>query len=404
MKRIKTVYLYLFIFCLIYIEFGYRMVIVNQFSGFARMLLLLLLTIPILLYKKKIYMEPILLFACIALYIFLSSFRDNGFWDYILLLIPIFLGFIISVFIEIKDFINTFCNVILFLAIFSLGIYCVNIFAPYVIKELPYLGNVYSYSAEIHDSFFSVAITGAQNIRNYGIAWEPGAFSLLLCVSLLFELTFFKVIDYRRIWILIIAVATTFSTTGYFVVAGFLYSILLSKKIVSRREKNIAIIIFIIIISFYFFVPNEIYNLVFSKLRGLFSGDSSNLVFTTKARINAVIYPIMAFFNSPLVGIGYEQFSILNKTMCGGLATNTILNWYAVLGAFFGVPCTFGLLRFIVLSMKKIKIPRMGIGIAIVSMILLLSTESLLRISLVYIFIFWGFQSKTLKKIEQIER
>lgn len=53
--------------------------------------------------------------------------------------------------------------------------------------------------------------------RNAGCAWEPGRFAIMLCLAILINLlrNGIKFHNNKSIWVLLIALATTFSTTGY---------------------------------------------------------------------------------------------------------------------------------------------------------------------------------------------
>lgn len=53
----KKVYLYCYLFILIYIEFGYKMVVANGLSGNARTMILLLFTMPVFFFKKQAYLN-----------------------------------------------------------------------------------------------------------------------------------------------------------------------------------------------------------------------------------------------------------------------------------------------------------------------------------------------------------
>ena len=63
-----------------------------------------------------------------------------------------------------------------------------------------------SVSQELYGSLF----------RNSGCAWEPGLFSVMLCIAILFNIfQNKKIIFSKRLTVLTIALITTFSTTGY---------------------------------------------------------------------------------------------------------------------------------------------------------------------------------------------
>lgn len=392
MKKTKKIYLYLMIFIIIYIEFGYYMIISNFLPGMIRMGILITITLPLLFLYRKFQFNLILLLLYNSILITINIIRGD-FSNNILLFIPIFIGFLIASKVEIKIFIKIYNDIMYFLSCFSLLIYGINLTFPLFIQKLPYIGNVYTSIAEIHNAFFAVAITKSINIRNYGIAWEPGAFSLLICLALFLELTNNRRFNFKYLIIYIITIITTFSTVGYLFIIGILGSIF-SKEIKNKKNRKITIIGFVSILIFFIYMPNSIKELVFFKLKGLFFGDLDNLSYTTRVRVNAIYYPFLAFLSSPVLGVGYEKFSEINKLLCDGMATNTIINWFAVLGLSFGVPCLLGTYKFIKSFCKTKQITKVGFFIIFIEFLMIFSTESLLRISLIYIIIFYGFSKK----------
>ena len=127
--------------------------------------------------------------------------------------------------------------------------------------------------------------------------------------------------------------------------------------------------------------------LTFGKLDGLFTSPD-NLNRTTESRIDAIIYPGLAFIESPFIGIGYLSFRIMIDTF-NLVPTNTVINWFAVFGATLGVPFTF----FYLYSINKFLKHRLNwlfLCLIFVVSIFLVSTESLFRISLIYVIIFFG--------------
>lgn len=400
MEKIRSFYLYIMVFTIIYIEFSYQMVITNILPGVVRIGILLTLTFFMVFLYKKIQIRLFLFLLYIFFLIMLNVARGN-IADYVLLFIPILIGFIIASNVKIESFIRVYSNIMYFFSIFSLIVYGINKLFPWIIQRLPYLGNVYSYTAEIHNAIFAVAITRSINVRNYGIAWEPGAFSLLICLALFLELTTHKNLRFKRIIIHVITILTTFSTSGYIFIIGMLGVIFNNSVKLSKKECKIIRLGFICALIFFIFMPTSVKTLVFYKLKGLFSRNMNDLTYTTKSRINAIYYPFTAFLSNPIFGVGYKKFSIINRVYCDGVATNTIINWFAVLGISFGFPCLFGLNKFIKYCCKKNKISSFGLFIFLLLFILILSTESLLRISLIYILIFYGFSKKSRLNIKK---
>lgn len=388
----KKLYMYIYVFALIYIEFGYAMVVADKISGSARTLALILFTVPLLFFSEHITVQKAKIFVSLYLHIVvvLNIMRDNTYENYILLLVPIFIGFTVATSIDIKTIIAVFSNIMFFLAAYSLLIYVIALLFPGAIPRLPILGNRGT-DAVVHDALFAVVLSNAENNRNYGIAWEPGAFALLLCIAAFYEMNMSKRISMKRVIVIIFAIVTTFSTMGYIVLAAIIISSVRKHKSLQNRSTGAILGILALSVLIITLLPAEGKELVFSKLNGLFSDGSGKVANTTQARLNAIEYPFEAFLSSPLFGVGYDKFSYINRTLCNGVATNTVINWFAVMGLFFGLPCIVGYLRTVLQVSNYAKLNLFAKILIIVASLLLISTESLLRISLVYTIIFYGF-------------
>lgn len=393
MSLAKRIYIHFLIFLLIYVEFGYQMVVTAALPGRIRMLMILAAILPLLFKMKSIKISSIVFIFYLFILILINLVRDGSFEDSILLLIPIFIGFVIANSIKFLELIKAFKTVVLFLASYSLITFCISLLFPNVISSLPYLGRVYESQATMHNAFFSVCIYNSAIVRNYGITWEPGAFSILLCLALYCLLAFEDKLSKTKIIIVITAIVTTFSTMGYFVMAGILLAFMFKRKDKNVKARKLVVAVIVSFLILLIVLPSSITNVVFGKLSGLFS-EGKGIDYTTQARLNAIKYPFLAFWSSPIIGVGYSEFSIINKTLCDGVAVNTILNWFAAMGMLLGVPCTFAYIKFVLQNAKYAQMSLLSKIILVVSAILLVSTESLLRISLIYILIFYAVKKE----------
>lgn len=367
------------------------MVVANSLSGTVRTLLLLVICVPLgfSLLRFKFQWRPVVLFAYLSCIIFINILRDTETGNYILLFVPLFIGFITSVTVRFDHLVHVFTNIMVFLAAFSLVLLLIRVLQPGVLGSLPYLGQVYETRARAHDGFFAVTILNSQYIRNYGLAWEPGAFAILLSSALYCKLTFYKKISVVHIAILTIALITTFSTMGYFVLA-IIYIVSLKRGFKNKKATIIVLIGVVLLLVSFVLLPESVKDLVFSKISGLFTGSATE---TTQARLDAIEYPGKAFFSSPVLGVGYDRFSFINQVYCNNVATNTIANWFAIMGILFGLPSTYGYLSF---ATKCTRYSRGNIVTFLVlafGFVLMVSTESLLRISFIYTVIFYGVQN-----------
>lgn len=95
-----------------------------------------------------------------------------------------------------------------------------------------------------------VALSPASPVRNYGFCWEPGPFSIILAVALYFTINSGKAKSFQ-FWVIVIAMITTFSTTGYFALFMVLSYPYLMK---ARFAYRIPLFVAIIVLFYYTFV------------------------------------------------------------------------------------------------------------------------------------------------------
>lgn len=394
MQKVKTLYIYILLFVCLYIEFGYAIVVANQISGVLRSLILVSAALPLLLFKPLHSNKSVLLLVYLVIVILSTSIRDNSLGDYLLFILPILLGYLIATRISINFCIKCFCDLIYYLALYSLVLYLICSIVPAVATSLPYIGQFYDTSCTIHNAIFSVVISGATFPRNFGFTWEPGAFALLLCIATFCSLHCYNSVSKKRLLVYSIAIITTFSTMGYIVLILIYLSTL---DIGARHKKNIGILLIGVVLIIIAMQIPFMQELVFGKLEGL-TNSNSDMSETTEARINAIIFPGLAFIEHPILGVGYDEFKYINIHLCDSVATNTIVNWFSIFGILLGAPLSFYYL-YSVCKLLPSKTPIAQIILICLGSIILVSTESLLRISLIYVIIFWGTLSRNSKEL-----
>lgn len=136
------------------------------------------------------------------------------------------------------------------------------------------------------------------NNRNSGIFWEPGAFQGYLNLAILFLVTTkdrFNKINVVKLLVLIIAVLTTMSTSGYF---ALLLSLVVwyLKKIDNKFHKKhlLLFVVVLIVIGVVMSLP-----VVQDKF------DIENISYS--ARLNDNVSGVMAVFDEPLFGLGFNS-------------------------------------------------------------------------------------------------
>lgn len=159
------------------------------------------------------------------------------------------IGFLIQLLIcyilaeKIKNFPEVYVNIIYFLSILSLvfwGLHNMGVPLMELFSVLKIDLNVELYNIIIHNFFNDNDV----NYRNSGVFWEPGAYAGYL--NLAFFMLVFNIVKInkhpRKILIIIFAIISTFSTTGY-VAASF---IIISKFLLRSNMKFISRILIVI--------------------------------------------------------------------------------------------------------------------------------------------------------------
>ena len=151
--------------------------------------------------------------------------------------------------------------------------------------------NVFFYLKNTH----SFSVLGIELVRNQGIFWEPGVLQIFLNL-LLFILCFVKKKRGLIFWLTILAIFTTFSTTGLLVL---FVQLLLSFS--SEIKKNILfmpIAVFMTLLMYYITSIN-----ISDKIHG--TGK-----FSFQARFFDLVQPFYMVYENPITGVGLddEQF------------------------------------------------------------------------------------------------
>ena len=193
--------------------------------------------------------------------------------------------------------------------------------------------------------------------RNAGCSWEPGRFAIMLILAITFNLARngIKFKHNNNIFWLLIALATTFSTTGYSIVI-VLYSIFYIKKF---SVKYIVGTFIVLLPCFYFlfqldFISNklqvqieEAYSLEnFYQSLDIADKSSAEYVFSLE-RFPSMIFEWQNVINDPIFGYG---FSSLNSHYYKSVSQNTTLSGGLVkvlgnLGLILGFFCYYILFK-----------------------------------------------------------
>ncbi len=146
----------------------------------------------------------------------------------------------------LKDrFIPYFIQTLYVIAIISLPLYLLVSFSPAVVDALKTVSNsiqFFNISQQNLPTIIVYNLYRVHEIRNTGPFWEPGAFAGFLVLALMFN-EFVQNQKRKKIRIvLFITILTTFSTTGYLALSGFL-AFYFFAKVKSPLTKMIVILL-----------------------------------------------------------------------------------------------------------------------------------------------------------------
>ena len=231
-----------------------------------------------------------------------------------------------------------------------------------------------------------IGTPGSEQTRNFGIFWEPGAYSIYLNVALYFEL-FENKFNPKRIILLVATILSTLSTLGIVCMAILFCAFLTTdNKVSSKRVKTLVLIAGAFGLVFLVIYGGDFIYHVFNKLS--FSGNTVND--STAVRINAIIYPFNTFLSEPYFGVGYDQYLFIQERFCDNMATCTFINWLCLFGVVGGIIPIVGCLRFFTINNHKF-ITNCAL---FVFTMFLFSTENFIIITFIYMLIFYGFNKR----------
>jgi len=244
--------------------------------------------------------------------------------------------FVISI-LGHQKFSLTYLRVMLFVCFFNLILYISDVYLFQFSQLLPsFLPDLESWDTYTFKNYIfyvtpigmdGLSVSHSSFIRNIGIFWEGGAYQYFLNIALILSLYVKKnpIFSFPN-WILVISIITTFSTTGYLIMAVVLASIVMGKS--SKRMFFVKILIIIPLLLTVLF-SSVIYN-------KLFDADSTEYIGSTQRRILDTVVDHNVFRDNPLLGIGLgnlEGWESYSAQLSGGTSSsNSLTNYLAKIG------------------------------------------------------------------------
>lgn len=238
-------------------------------------------------------------------------------------LVYIMLGYAAVEYFGSDKIIDTFVNVMLFIATFSFICYLLFIINPGMFDILPNIRIVAAKSKRVSNfsnAIFSVLPKNTYGFpRNYGIFAEPGVYQVYLIfamIGLLYRNNTRKAV---KLVILIASILTTFSTTGYIVAVCLIAFYFFTNYDVKPIHRVLGIGLVVLLI--YAITSNDyVINLVFGKMQN--GGDQS-----TTSRVYSFVINLLIWMKNPLLGVGSMRVTQLGEELALTLAhTNMFHN------------------------------------------------------------------------------
>lgn len=212
--------------------------------------------------KLRILLLTLFLSACIVVALVIDGSYTNG---YVLLLMGVLNGAIVTSFITVERFYELYIKIISFLAVVSMV--CTYLLKP-LMSRMTFFFIPVTNSAGIpfYDAHLCYVHSGAGYIRNYGIFREPGVYAIFLCLGLAF-LIFggeSRITGKKRLFFIVtlaLTLISTFSTTGYVALLMIALAAVLTRRVSNSKKLTVlAITAFIVMILAFLFVSQGFEN------------------------------------------------------------------------------------------------------------------------------------------------
>ena len=235
-------------------------------------------------------------------------------------------------------------------------------------------------------SFLLYVVDAGGGIRNCGPFFEPGRYSVVLCIAISLNLLSGKKYFCIENAVLLLALITTLSASGFstLMVVSIVY-------LISSDNKNKLVYTLILIIVAIFIVPY----LESADFFGVKIADNMNKIDDSNSRFGAMLYLWGQILESPLVGYGptihlIEQFDTANVSSPNG---------WGELMRFWGIP----MFIVFIISYCRFADANQCYGLknrllAVMGIVVVAFSQSVMLTPLYYVMMFIGFSSFSLGK------
>jgi hypothetical protein len=267
-------------------------------------------------------------------------------------------------------------EVIYYLSLFSLFMFALQLASDSFMHALiSFLQKAFSLPW-VNDHFATILIytynqDAGQTARNCGFTWEPGPFSLFVCLAIIIHLLRSRFVIDKRFIVLSIAVFTTQSSTGF--IAYFVMVLWL----IWNRNKRHAVYLLPLAIGLIYFTYMRV-DFLGDKIQQLYETGDANLEFALRyntvknvsiGRFSGILLNWEDFKRNPILGYGGHLDEERLSSRLGAIVTSTsgLGNWFAQ----FGIVGTALFLILWYRSLKKIVLTHRASGTAFLLILIL---------------------------------
>ncbi len=322
-----------------------------------------------------------------------SDLRTGYFYKCCILI----LGFLFVRTFPFEQFVETFEKIMFFFAVTSAFCTILATISKTLVASFPVFYN--SAGTGFYNLIVCMITVAGETVRNYGIFREPGVFQMFLMLGLLFYTYYGKKFKIYRLFIYLIALGLTYSTTGY--IAVIFYLILYLVKDTRRllvKKKQMATLVLIIAGLLVLLLKTDLLStdgIVFNKF-------SNMKRYTTVARFASVFANIEMWLQGPIFGKGliyvndtFPEISLMKYGYASTHNTNTLLCELATYGIVYTSILVAGYVQ-LVKRISERKIEQVLIGVVL---LILMFGEKLTFSPMIYILMFYGLSVRNIYEI-----
>ncbi len=268
-------------------------------------------------------------FLCITLLLGVSLVLTavlNSDYAYIILLKLVYflLGYCAVKYFGSDNIVKAYVHIMLLITVWSLVCYVISIFSLAPFSNFPEITIVAAKSkivSRFYNAFFAVLPQTSYDsiVRNYGMFAEPGIYQVYLLLAMMLVL-YKKEFKHRTfsLGLFVLAMLTTFSTTGYIVTILLLFVYFVTNYEVKYWQKLVGF--FIVVVAIGIIAQNEyLADLVFGKLQ-----NKSNA--STISRLYSFVVNFKIWLRNPAVGVGPVNVNALSDEIAYALTGSTFFH------------------------------------------------------------------------------